>query len=401
VPIDPSSRRRTLIAFSLASAGWAFSFGLSIPLGSLWQKDAGCSAGIIGLSTSIYYLGVVIASLLLPRLLPCGARRLIIAALLIQAVVVALFPWVWGCPSWFLLRLLSGIATAVCLVPMETLINHNAPPASRAQDFSYYAVSVALGVGLGPMVGLPLYPFTPYLAFFLGSLTALLAALVLWVGFPEQPFPEEDKGKAGLRWHEHTLSLGTAWFQGFLEGGMLTFLSFYLLGLGYSEPAVSGLLGALFLGVVLVQLPGAWLADRFGLMRTLMVCHTLVLTCLVLLPFSRSAMPLCALLFTVGSACALLYPLGLTLIGERVPASNLATANSWYLAMNCLGSLTGPWVLGLAIDRWGQGSLFTIGFVAGALVLLAWFLFERRQRQRQRRAVGGWVPSGAATRRAG
>ncbi len=383
--INPFTRRRTLFLFSLASAGWAFSFGLSIPLGSLWQKDAGCSASMVGLSTSIYYLGVVVAALLLPRLMQSGVRRLMIGALVIDAAVVALFPWVSGCLLWFLLRLLSGLATAACLVPMETLINHNAPPSSRARDFSYYAVSVALGVGLGSMVGLPLYPLAPYSAFALGGLTALLAAVLLWWGFLDQVPPAEEAGQAPLRFHDHSLSLGTAWLQGFLEGGMLTFLSVYLLGLGYSESAASGLIGALFVGVVLVQLPGAWLADRLGLLRILLVCHALVLACLVLLPFSRAAFPLTVLLFTVGSACALLYPLGLTLIGERVLASELATANSWYLACNCLGSLIGPWLLGLAIDRWGQSALFSVSTLAGILVLAAWRLFERQRKPVRRR----------------
>lgn len=250
------------------------------------------------------------------------------------------------------------------------------------------------------MVGLLLYPLAPFFAFVLGGLTALLSALLLAVWFPEESMPVAEEGQAPLRWQDHTLSLGTAWYQGFLEGGMLTFLSAYLLNLGYPETTASGLLAALFLGVVLVQLPGAFLADRLGLRPSLVACHALVLTGLALLPFCRAILPLALLLGLVGSASALLYPLGLALVGERVPASALTTANSWYLASNCLGSLTGPWVLGLAMDRWGQQSFFLTGIVAGVLVLSAWRLFEQQQRQRRRQPVRRWVYSESSSRKA-
>ena len=61
--ILPASRsRRALLLVSLASLGWAFSFGLGAPLASLVLKDAGCSARTIGLNTSLYYLGVAVAA---------------------------------------------------------------------------------------------------------------------------------------------------------------------------------------------------------------------------------------------------------------------------------------------------------------------------------------------------
>ena len=238
---------------------------------------------------------------------------------------------------------------------------------------------MALGVGLGPVIGLQLYHRAPYLAFGLGGLTALLSVLLLWWGYPADIGIASDKAQRPLPWRDHMLSLGTGWFQGFLEGGMLTFLSAYLLGLGYAEAATSGLLGALFLGVVLVQLPGAWLADTVGRLRVVLACHALVLVSLVVLPFCHGATALAAWLFVVGAACAFLYPLGLALLGERLVGGELATANAWYLACNCLGSLTGPWLMGLAIDAWGPRSMYAVAVGGGAAVFLAWGLLRPRQ----------------------
>jgi MFS family permease len=376
---SPASRWGALAILSLASAGWAFSFGLGVPVGALWLKDAGYCEEVVGLATSVYYLGVAGAALVLPWLMRRGSRGLVIGGLLVDAATTALFPWVVGWPLWFFLRLCSGVATAACLIPMETYINHNAPPDSRSRDFSIYAVSVALGIGLGPVVGLQLYPYAPYLAFGLGGLTALLSAILLWWGYPAEEAAPAEESQAPLRWRAHVFSLGTAWFQGFLEGGMLTFMSGYLLGLGYAASAAAGLIGSLFLGVVLFQLPGAWLADRLGRLRVLLACHAVVLLALFVLPFCLGAPGLACWLFVVGAACAFLYPLGLALLGERLTGRELATANAWYLACNCVGSLTGPWLMGRAIDVWGPRSMYAVAIGAGGLVFLAWFLLSPRR----------------------
>jgi MFS family permease len=190
--------------------------------------------------------------------------------------------------------------------------------------------------------------------------------------------PEEVNGDAPLYAGEHLFSLGTAWVQGFLEGGTLTFLSGYLLGLGYTESGASALLGALFLGVVLFQIPGALLADRLGRRHVVLACQLLTLVGMVTLPFCASTPALALWLFVVGACCAALYPLGLALLGERVSSSALARANAWYLACNCAGSLIGPWVMGEAIDRMGPQGMFAAGAAAMVLVIVTWTFPSRR-----------------------
>jgi MFS family permease len=377
-----------LLVLCLASAGWAFSFGLGAPLASLWLHDAGLSAKVVGLNTSVYYLGIALASFAVPRLMARADRGCLVAGVVIDAVVTALFPWTSSPLAWFLLRLAGGLASAMALIPMETRVNHNAPPERRARDFGFYAFSVALGVGLGTLVGLLLYPQAPRLAFALGGAVTLAAAALAWAGLPAAGGPV-DFGGAGesLALSRHLLSLGTAWAQGFLEGGTLTFLSIYLLGLGHSETVVSGLMGGLFLGVILIQVPVAWLADRLGRLRVLLSCHLVLLAGLVCLPWCVRLFGIASWLFVVGACCAALYPLGLALLGERVPASGMARANAWYLASNCAGSLTGPLLIGLAIDCFGQRALFAAGAAAVVLVLVAALM--RSEVKGQRSEVGG------------
>ena len=363
-------RRRILIVLCLASAGWGFSFGLGVQLGALWLRDAGCNATTVGLSTSVYYFGVAVASPFLPWLMRRWGNRAVVAGMVADGLTTALFPWGGSVITWNLLRLLSGFSTALCLIPMETRVNHNADPSRRARDFGVYAFCVALGVGLGPVTGLLLYDTAPRFAFILGGAVALAsAALVAVVLPPAETIVEEEKGEGSLPRGVAIFGLGTAWTQGFLEGCMLTFMSTYLLGLGYSSDGASGLVGALFVGVVLFQIPGAMLADRLGRVRILLACHLVVLAGLALLPWCTGAVPLGGVLFVVGACSAALYPLGLALMGEQIPKSAIAKANAWYLAWNCVGSLTGPWMTGWAIDLFGNSSMFITASASVLIVL--------------------------------
>ena len=373
-------RARLLILVSLASLGWAFSFGLGAPLSSLWLKDAGRESWAIGLNTSCYYLGIAAAAPLVPRLMRRHNRACAVAGMLLDAATTAVFPLVTGDVAWHLLRVVGGVGTAMSIIPLETIVNHNAPPDRRARDFAVYAICVALGIGLGSVVGLALYPLSPEWTFALGGLVTLLATSLVWGAVPREHEPgEESDSKVSLSWRANVLSLGTAWAQGFLEGGTVTFLSLYLLSLGRSELAVSGLMGGLFAGVLVAQLPLAWLADRAGRLLVLLGCHAVVLAGLAVVPSLVSTAPLAFWLFVLGASCGALYPLGLALLGERVPAEGVARANAWYLACNCAGSLSGPLLIGVAIDALGLRAQFLAGSCAVALVIAAWLLVGRSE----------------------
>lgn len=387
--------RRTLAVISLASLGWAFSFGLGALLSPLWLEDAGLSAWTIGLNTSIYYLGVACASPLVPRLMPRGNRACVITGMCLDALTTAAFPWVSGVAAWHTLRFLGGVGTALSIIPMETLVNQTSPPESRARDFGIYAFCVATGIGLGSVVGLPIYPVAPRLAFALGGLVTLLAIVLARMGTPSRYLVEDQPGAGTMRWGDGLLSLGTAWAQGFLEGGTITFLSLYLLHLGYSEAGISGLMGGLFAGVVVAQLPLAWLADRVGRLRILLLCHALLLLGMLCIPRAQAMLPLAGWLILLGACCGALYPLGLALLGDRLPTASLARANAWYLASNCAGSLSGPLILGVAIDRFGLSAQFPIGAAAVLAVVVSGLLASRRIDRAGESAVSS-VPRRAA-----
>ncbi len=143
----------------------------------------------------------------------------------------------------------------------------------------------------------------------------------------------------------------------------------YLLERDYTEGQVSLLVGGLFAGVILCQVPLAWLADRLGRLPILLACHLLMILALLVVGWYPGTVALSVALFVLGTCCGALYPLGLALLGDRVPSNGMARANALYLASNCAGSLTGPVLFGLTIDGFGSSAQFAAGTLAVVVVL--------------------------------
>lgn len=378
MPTRTISTTRTLAIIFLASAVWAFTFGLAAPLMSLWLRDRGCCDSVIGLNTGVHFLGIVVTAPLVPWLMRRGGRRCVVAGMLAAGLATALFPWSDSLSAWFALRFLEGVGGALSLIPLETLVNRVSPPAHRARNFGYYIFAMALGLALGNLVGLQLYEHHPFLAFALGGSASIVALAVVqsWLPWPAEP-EEETQRLHPLSWRKHFLSFGSAWSQGFLEGSLVAFLAIYLLYLGLPEERVSYLTSAIMVGVILVQLPVAWLADRIGRTTTLMGCYVIAALSLALLPFCADSAWLACGLFLVGACSSAFYPLGLALLGEQLAEADLAQANAWYLAINCFGCLVGPIAAGFAMDCLGKPALFLVGEIAVVLVLGCWQLVRR------------------------
>jgi MFS family permease len=377
----PNESLRRLLVLCVASACWAFSFGLEAPLASRWLQDRGYGDAIIGRNTSTYYLGIALAAGLVPWTMRRWRRGSVVCGTIASGVTVIAFPFGDGLVWWFAFRLLNGFAGALSLIPLETLVNRNAQPEQRARHFAYYAVCVAVGIAAGEVIGLQMYASAPRLAFVVGGAAAFLATLVLiaWLRWPSLP-EEPRKQNTPLAFRRNLLCFGSAWSQGYLEGAMVSLLPVYLLAVGFSNEAVGWLLGGIMIGVILFQVPVAWLADRLGRSLVLLGCYAVTGAALVLLPFLPGTAWLAILLFLAGACSGAFYPLGLALLGERLPPPAVPRASAWFLAINCVGSVTGPAVVGEAMDRFGDQAMFWAGQAAIVLVLVAWATVQLRDR---------------------
>jgi MFS family permease len=370
---------RWLIPLCLTSALWGFSFGLSAPLASLWLQQAGYSDTVVGLNTGTYYLGIIAAAGLVPPLLRRWGSGCLLAGVIASGLTVLAFPWGGSWPGWFALRGLNGVAGAISLIPLETYINCTSTSERRAQNFGCYAFCLALGMALGTLVGMQLFAALPETAFVLGGAAPLAGAAVVFRWRPVFLTATEECRRTPLHLLDNFLSFGSAWNQGFLEGCMVGLLPIYLLAIGLSDTVVGSLMSGLMIGVIAAQVPLAWLADRLGTIRVLAACTVVALVGIGGLLLLAGTVWLALCLLVVGACSGAFYPLGLSLLGERLPAAGLARASAWYLAINCGGSVAGPVVAGTAMEYCGRGALFVTGGGAISLVFAVWLILECRR----------------------
>lgn len=371
----PLQNARILLVVCLVSAGWAFSFGLGAPLASLWLSNAGYSDSIVGLNTAVYYLGIALTAIAVPQLMRGWGRSCPTLGFVLSGLTVALFPWGGGMFGSFALRLLNGIGGAMSLIPLETYVSRHSPAEQRSRNSGFYALSIAVGWALGNLLGWQLFDSAARWAFVLGGSVTLTMLPLVWsaLPWPEEPTKEQIQA-ASIPWRRSLLSFGSGWGQGFLEGSMVSLLPIYLIFVGLSKTEISWLTSGVMIGVILFQVPVTWLAELLSRTLVLLACHVVVLTGLIALPFCSGHLLLPMCLFLVGACSGAFYPLGMSILGERMRDAVLVRSTTCYLALNCLGSLMGPVVTGVIMDSFGRAALPVSGIAACGIVLAAWLL---------------------------
>lgn len=380
---------RVLALLCSLCACWAFSFGLEAPLASLWLRDAGYGLGLIGWNNAAYYLGLIVASACTPALMRRWGSWCPVVGLVASGLTVAGFPFAGSLPGYFALRVLNGAAGALALVPLESLVNHNAPQHRRARDFGCYALSVVLGMAAGELAGWHLYGDWPRLSFVLGGGVALLSASLVGLLPALRPDSSPEDWRAVSQGPATSWSAGAS--SGFLEAGLMHLLPLYLVFFGMTATDAGWLMSAVLVGVIVLQVPIGWAADRFGRQRVLLGCYGIVAVGLGVAVWCRDGWQLAAVLFVTGSFAGAFYPLGLAILGERVPPTSIPAANSAYLAINCLGSLISQPLTGALMEQQGPQAFFHVGqtavLAALALSLLGWRWQRRRSHSRAGSAV--------------
>ena len=147
----------SIIAITLGTSAFGIALGLTYPLISLILTDWGCGETVVGLNAGVYAIGMVTATLMMPRLTQwLSAGRLIIAGLASSAVVIlvfALLPWIAG---WFALRFALGFSINTVFILGEAWLNAACPDHLRGRVTAIYAASMSTGFAIGPL-GVPLF----------------------------------------------------------------------------------------------------------------------------------------------------------------------------------------------------------------------------------------------------
>lgn len=365
-------------------------YGLAISLTSLHLDAQHFSREDIGGLAAWFALGIAALSIPVGMLIRrFSARAVLVGALVGYGLSVTAFPHLASYQAIAAARVADGAFSVGVWVASETILLSRAEAHHKAFVTSLYAVTVALGYVLGPLVARAVVASAdPRLAFAAAGVLSLCAAAVVATRLDDdvpETHPHDDASSPGagptpsaaLAWRIKVSCFGT-FAYGYFQSSVVLFLPLFLVASKGIARAQTILIPAYFgAGMLIFSNAFGRLGDRVGhlrVMRALAVVGGAMTASFVLL--DRFAF-MAAAVFVAGASLASISPLSLALQGVVTAPKDYSRANGIYNAFYAAGMLVGPPVSSRLFARWsGAVMLWHLAALWGAFVLFT-VLFAR------------------------
>ncbi|WP_010103733.1 MFS transporter [Verminephrobacter aporrectodeae] len=344
--------------------------GFYNPVISLRMKEAGFSDTVIGAASSLFFLGIIIVAPIAGYVARRYSLRAVLAiGLALAGVGSTLFPMAQSLEHWILFRLVLSAGIGFYLIGGQSTVNTLASEENRSLISGLYALSIGLGMGIGPIGGAALSSFEPKWAFY-------ACALVLWLGIPVVMLGLPSDASKKLvplqrRQIQHMgVPLHAVFSYGVAESILMSLFPIVMIDRGLTIAEMSLAFSAFVFGGLISTLPITRLADMYGQERSLAACAAVgVLGSLVMTWSDSIAATMIASILT-GGALGPVYALALAIVGRRLPAEQLSAGSAIFTVAFCIGSMIAPFFAALIISEWGSKHLFTLSSVLFASLLI-------------------------------
>ena len=356
----------TISVFGLAS-------GLAFPLVSLRLVQAGAPAAIIAVMAALPAAGTIGISFALPSLARrCGAKPLLVAAILLSGAGLVVLATSYVAATWMLARLAMGVSAGILFALGEARVLEISSDAARGRWTGVYASTLTTCQFAGPalLAYLGTDSSAPILiAVALHGLSLILLANSRW----HSALPARGDSLGWRQFVRYCLPLGAAvLFFSMFDSTMLALLPVYALKLGFGGREALLMVTAVFLGDACLQIPIGWGADRFGRPRVHALCALLCAVAAVALPLglmANAARWPCLLL--MGGTAGALYTLAIVRLGDRFSGNALISANAFVGLLWGAGSLGGPLLGSLSMGVLAPHGLMLFVAAGATLALLS------------------------------
>lgn len=377
--IQLSKTRQNLIIFALSIGAFAIGLSEFSSMGLLLEisRGLGVSESQVGVSISIYALGVVVGAPLL-AIFGAGLKRknLLLALAMMYAIAniaSALAP-TYG--TLLIARFISGLPHGAYFGIASLVAASISPPSQKGMAVT----KVMLGLAVAILVGNPLavwlgQQFTWRLAFALVGVLAFITVLMVNWSLPLDPKEKKTSPMKELAAFNRlqiwlVLLIGVFGFTGMFT--VFSYMAPVLVNVTkVSESYMPWLVVAFGVGSIIGMLSGGKIADamKFKGACLLIVWSIFILAMIPLISGSLPGIIIAAI--AVGTMMALPVTLQTHLM-EIAGDAQVLSAAAIQAALNTANAL-GPWLGGMAIDHGLGYNLFgTIGAATSVIGLLIW-----------------------------
>ena len=322
---------------------------------------------------SAYFVGFLGASRLVPELIRRVGHVRVFAALasFISAVLIA-YPLLANPIFWSLGRVIIGFCYCGVYITAESWLNNSVNNDNRGRALSLYMIVQMIGIVAAQGV-LSLGDPNGYSLFIIISILVSISFAPILLSISPTPAFERTKAMSLLQLFKNS-PLGCVGM--FLLGGVFSaqFGMSAVFGsqIGLSLSQISLFVAAFYIGAMIFQYPIGWISDRMD--RRLLI---------LLISASSALGSVCAYFagdyffalvfaaFLVGGLSNPLYSLLIAHANDFIEYEDMASAAAGLLFVNGIGAISGPLIIGYAMESFGAEIFFIIIFLL--MITLAFY----------------------------
>ncbi|MXZ80564.1 MAG: MFS transporter [Gammaproteobacteria bacterium] len=331
------------------------------------------SVAVTGVVMSGYSVGMVLGSILAPRLIRRVGhiRGFAVLASLASISILAHGLYV-DAGVWTAMRILTGICYAGLYVVTESWLNDRSDNETRGQVLSVYMLVCTLGLGAGQF--LLNYRDPLQLDLFIIA-SVIISVGVIPVLLTARPAPSfESAGVMSLKelYRASPLAVVNNGLVGVAHGAIFGFGAVYAASVLPDIGQVPLFLASFLVGSLILQWPIGWLADRVD--RRLVIGATAgisLVACVLLLMTPKGGTMYFLIIALLGGAAMPLYSLVIAHANDRLEPDQIVSASGSLVLVAGMGLSAGPVLVGFLMEHFGNGAYFA--FIACVFAVVVGF----------------------------
>ncbi len=376
------SKEFVAIASSTLLIAWAF-YALIPTLPIYLTRELGISHGHTGMVMASFS----VAALLMRPVggyLADGYPRFVVfvVSLSLMTVAYGIYPLIGGVAAMASLRFIHGAIWGVCHSSTAPVLADIVPPSRLGEGIGIYALSVPVGMTVGPMFGLAILQEHGADVMFLATLSVSFLSLVL-AFFARTPFKPFKRKKFAVQNLIHKKALPISWCMFFIMiafGAIIIFAGIYAGQKEFSNISTFFLCfsAAIFVSRVFL----GKLFDRGYFFQLILVALALTAIGMIWLGYAPSPTHFLVGGILNGLGFGILLPTCQAAINTLVDSSERGAANSTYLLSYDLGIGSSSLLVGFLSEKIALGVIYRYSAI---VILLAAGIFVFRVMPHYRR----------------
>ncbi len=376
--------------FQVLKASWALLLGMGLLM--IGNGMQGTLLGIRGdlenfstiqlsIIVSSYFVGFLGGSRIAPLMIRRVGHVRVFAALasFISAIMV-FYPTVVDPLAWTMARVVIGFCFSGVYVTAESWLNNATSNATRGQALSLYMIVQTSGIVIAQGLILTADP-SGFVLFVIPCILVSVAITPILLSISPSPAFEATKPMS-LRalFVQAPLSCVGMLLLGGVFAAQFGMAPVYGTEAGLTVTEISSLVSAFFVGAIMTQFPIGWLSDRMERRKLIVIISCIgTLGAIIGAVFGGFIPLLLVAAFLIGSTTSPLYSLLTAHANDYLDFEDMASASGGLIFLNGLGAITGPLIIGSAMDFFGpEGYFFFLGVLITAIALYGVYRSTKR-----------------------